>query len=330
MPALPAPPCAALAFHDYIEHQDAMFRIVAARTVEALIALLLMSVVIFFLSRLTGDPVALLLGDGATEADKTRLTQELGLDQPIFVQYLTFLGKALTGDFGRSVAAGNQPALQLIMARLPASLSLAGVALAFTMVIGILFGVMAAVRHNSVIDIVVRLIALVGQSVPSFWLGIVLMYIFAVQLGWLPTSGYGQWQHYVLPAATLGLFTLAAITRLVRSSMLEALGSEYIKLARVKGLSESVVIWKHALANSLIPVVTFMGTFFAVMITGAVIVETVFSWPGIGRLAYESILARDFPIVQAVVLVITSLFIIANLLVDILYVAIDPRMRSRT
>lgn len=306
-----------------------MFRIAAIRTIEALIALLLMSLVIFFLSRVTGDPVALLLGDGATEADKTRLTQELGLDQPMIAQYLTFLGKALTGDFGRSVTAGNQPALELIMARLPASLSLAGVALAFTMVVGILFGVMAAVRHNSIIDFAARLVALIGQSVPSFWLGIVLMYVFAVQLGWLPTSGYGEWQHYVLPAATLGLFTLAAITRLVRSSMLEALGSEYIKLARVKGLSESVVIWKHALANSLIPVVTFMGTFFAVMITGAVIVETVFSWPGIGRLAYESILARDFPVVQAVVLVITSLFIIANLLVDILYVVIDPRMRSR-
>lgn len=307
-----------------------MFRIVAIRTIEALIALLLMSIVIFFLSRVTGDPVALLLGDGATEADKTKLIRDLGLDQPVTTQYLTFLGNALTGDFGRSVTAGNQPALQLIMARLPASLSLAGVALAFTMVVGILFGVIAAVRYNSIIDFAARLIALIGQSVPSFWLGIVLMYIFAVQLGWLPTSGYGQWQHYVLPATTLGLFTLAAITRLVRASMLEALGSEYIKLARVKGLSERVVIWKHALANSLIPVVTFMGTFFAVMITGAVIVETVFSWPGIGRLAYESILARDFPDVQAVVLVITSLFIIANLLVDILYVVIDPRMRSRS
>jgi peptide/nickel transport system permease protein len=306
-----------------------MFNIVVTRVIEALIALLMMSLVIFFLSRLTGDPVALLLGDGATEADKIQLTRDLGLDQSIVVQYLTFLGNALTGDFGRSVTAGNQPALQLILSRLPASLSLAGVALTFTMLLGILFGVMAALRHNTVVDFAARLIALVGQSVPSFWLGIVLMYIFAVQLRWLPTSGYGQWQHYILPAATLGLFTLAAITRLVRTSMLEALGSEYIKLARVKGLSEGVVVWKHALANSLIPVVTFMGTFFAVMITGAVIVETVFSWPGIGRLAYESILSRDFPVVQAVVLVITSLFIIANLLVDILYVIIDPRMRSR-
>jgi len=306
-----------------------MLKIIVTRVGEALVALLLMSLVIFLLSRLTGDPVALLLGDGATEADKAKLTQDLGLDQPLPIQYLTFLGNALTGDFGTSVTAGSQPALQLVLARLPASLSLAAVALVFTVTIGILFGVLAAIRRNSAVDIAARLIALVGQSVPSFWLGIVLMYIFAVQLGWLPTSGYGQWQHYVLPAATLGLFTLAAITRLVRSSMLEALGSEYIKLARIKGLSEAMVIWKHALANSLIPVITFMGTFFAVMITGAVIVETVFSWPGIGRLAYESILSRDFPVVQTVVLVITSLFILANLAVDLLYVLVDPRMRSR-
>ncbi len=306
-----------------------MLKIIATRVIEALIALLLMSLVIFLLSRLTGDPVALLLGDGATEADKAALAAQLGLDQPLPVQYLAFLTDALTGDFGRSVTAGNQPALDLVLSRLPASLSLAGVALVFTLIVGIFFGVLAAVTRNSPIDIAARLIALIGQSVPSFWLGIVLMYIFAVQLRLLPTSGYGQWQHYILPAATLGLFTLAAITRLVRSSMLEALGSEYIKLARVKGLSETVVVWKHALANSLIPVITFMGTFFAVMITGAVIVETVFSWPGIGRLAYESILSRDFPVVQTVVLVITALFIIANLLVDVLYIVVDPRMRSR-
>lgn len=306
-----------------------MLRTIATRFVEALFALLLMSLVIFLLTRLTGDPVALLLGDGATEADKVDLTRQLGLDQPLAVQYVRFLGDVLAGDFGRSLKAGNEPALQLVMERLPASLSLAGVALVFTLVCGILFGVMAAIMRGSAIDVAARLIALLGQSVPSFWLGIVLMYVFSVQLGWLPTSGYGGWQYYVLPAATLGLFTLAAITRLVRSSMLEALGSEYIKLARIKGLPESVVVWKHALANSLIPVITFMGTFFAVMITGAVIVETVFAWPGIGRLAYESILSRDFPVVQAVVLVTTALFIGANLLVDILYVVVDPRMRSR-
>ncbi|MFC7704401.1 ABC transporter permease [Plastorhodobacter daqingensis] len=306
-----------------------MVKVIATRTIEALIALLLMSIVIFLLSRLTGDPIALLLGDGATEADRQALARDLGLDRSLPAQYLGFLADVLRGDFGRSLTAGGQPALDLVLARLPASLSLAGVALVFTLVVGVLFGVAASIRRNGPVDVAARLVALVGQSVPSFWLGIVLMYVFAVKLGWLPTSGYGSWSHYVLPAATLGLFTLAAITRLVRSSMLEALGSEYIKLARVKGLPEAMVIWKHALANSLIPVITFMGTFFAVMITGAVIVETVFAWPGIGRLAYESILARDFPVVQAVVLVITALFILANLMVDVLYIVVDPRMRSR-
>ena len=307
-----------------------MARTILSRIAEALIALLLMSVVIFSVSRLTGDPLALLLGDGATEADKQALARQLGLDQPLIVQYFQFVGNALMGDFGRSLTASRDPALQLVLSRLPASLSLAGVALLMTLVSGIALGVFAAITRGSFIDILARLIALIGQSVPSFWLGIVLMYVFAVQLNWLPTSGYGEWFHFVLPAATLGLFTLAAVTRLVRASMLEALGSEYIKLARVKGLSEAMVIWKHALTNSLIPVITFMGTFFAVMITGAVIVETVFAWPGIGRLAYESILARDFPVVQTVVLVITSLFILANLLVDMLYMLVDPRMRTRS
>lgn len=307
-----------------------MARTILSRIAEALIALLLMSLVIFSVSRLTGDPLALLLGDGATEADKQALARQLGLDQPLIVQYFQFVGNALMGDFGRSLTASRDPALQLVLSRLPASLSLAGVALLMTLVSGIALGVFAAITRGSFIDILARLIALIGQSVPSFWLGIVLMYVFAVQLNWLPTSGYGEWLHFVLPAATLGLFTLAAVTRLVRASMLEALGSEYIKLARVKGLSEAMVIWKHALTNSLIPVITFMGTFFAVMITGAVIVETVFAWPGIGRLAYESILARDFPVVQTVVLVITSLFILANLLVDMLYMLVDPRMRTRS
>lgn len=305
-----------------------MLKLVGIRLGESLLAIFLMSAVVFLLSRVTGDPVALLLGDGATAADKEALVQSLGLDQPILVQYWHFISNAVTGDFGRSVAAGREPALQLVLERLPASLSLAGVALVFTLIIGISLGVYAAISRGTIGDIAARLVALIGQSVPPFWLGIVLIYIFAVNLRWLPTSGYGEWRHYVLPAATLALFTLAAVTRLVRASMLEALGSEYIKLARVKGLPEAKVIWKHALANSLLPVITFMGTFFATMITGAVVVETVFAWPGIGRLAYESILSRDFPVVQTVVLTITALFILANLLVDVLYLIVDPRMRT--
>lgn len=304
-------------------------KLIATRLVEAVLALLLMSLVIFFLSRVTGDPVALLLGDNATEADKLAMIAELGLDQPLATQYWHFLSNALQGDFGNSVAAGRKPALELVLSRLPASLSLAAVALSVTLAVGIVLGVLAAMTHGSFADVAIRLLALIGQSVPSFWLGIVLIYVVAVQWGLLPTSGYGGWQHYVLPALTLGLFTLAAVTRLVRASMLDALGSEYVKLARIKGVSEATVIWRHALSNSLIPVVTFMGTFFATMITGAVVVETVFAWPGIGRLAFESILSRDYPVIQTVVLVITALFILANLAVDFLYLAIDPRMRER-
>ncbi|MCA1335853.1 ABC transporter permease [Pseudooceanicola marinus] len=307
-----------------------MLKHLAGRLAEALVALLLMSLVIFLLSRVIGDPVALLLSDSATEADRQMLIAQLGLDQPGWRQYLTFLGNALKGDFGQSVTAGREDALHLVLSRLPASLSLAGIALLFTLVVGILLGVLAAVTRGTVADLAVRLLALLGQSAPSFWLGIMLIYLFAVKLGWLPTSGFGGAVYYVLPALTLGLFTLAAITRLVRASMLEALGSEYVKLARIKGVSEWAVVLRHALGNSLIPVVTFMGTFFATMITGAVVVETVFAWPGIGRLAYESIMARDFPVIQTVVLVITAFFILANLIVDLLYLAIDPRMRARS
>ncbi|MBF9033913.1 ABC transporter permease subunit [Rhodobacterales bacterium HKCCE2091] len=306
-----------------------MARLLASRLIEAVAALLLMSVLIFFLSRIIGDPVALLLADGATEGDRQRLIAELGLDRPLLQQYLTFIGNALQGDFGRSVAAGNRDAFEMVMSRVPASLGLAGVALAFTLAVGIVLGVIAAVTRGTPFDVLMRLIALLGQSIPSFWLGIILIYLFSVHLGWLPTSGFGGWQYYVLPALTLGLFTLAAVTRLVRASMLDALASDYVKLARIKGLAEATVVLRHALSNSLIPVVTFMGTFFATMITSAVVVETVFAWPGIGRLAYESILSRDFPVIQVVVLVITAFFILANLVVDLLYLAIDPRMRSR-
>lgn len=305
-----------------------MRRQLLGRLIEACAALLLMSLVIFLLSRFTGDPVALLLSDSATEQDRQALIAQLQLDRPAWRQYLSFLGNALQGDFGRSVTAGREDALELVLSRLPASVSLAGVALGFTLAVGILMGVLAAVTRGTYIDVIVRLIALIGQSVPSFWLGIVLIYLFSVHWGLLPTSGFGGWQYYVLPAITLGLFTLAAVTRLVRASMLDALGSDYVKLARIKGLSETAVVFRHALSNSLIPVVTFMGAFFATMITGAVVVETVFAWPGIGRLAYESILSRDFPVIQAVVLVITALFILANLLVDMLYLVIDPRMRQ--
>lgn len=297
------------------------------RVVEMLGALALMSVIVFLLGRLSGDPVSLLLSEYATVEDQERLTRELGLDRPLPVQYLTFIAGAMRGDLGRSVSGDRRPALELIAERLPPSLQLAAAALLLSLAVGMPLGVLAAVRRGSRTDGAARVVALLGQSVPAFWLGIVLMQIFSVRLGWLPTSGYGDLRHLVLPAVTMGLFTVAAITRLIRASMIEALGSEYVRLARIKGLSETRVIWKHALRNSLLPMLTYMGAFFATMISGAVVVETVFSWPGLGRLAYESILNRDFPVMQAVVLVITVLFMLANLLVDLAYAWLDPRIR---
>ncbi|MBL4827116.1 MAG: ABC transporter permease [Spongiibacteraceae bacterium] len=297
------------------------------RVGEMLIVLFLMSVAVFVLSRLTGDPVSLLLSDYASDADRARITAELGLDKPVLVQYINFLVNALQGDFGHSLMGDQRPAIDLVLERLPASLQLASIAFLFSLALGIPLGVIAAAYSGSVWDIVARLIALVGQSVPAFWLGLVLMYFFSVTLGWLPTSGYGGWRYFVLPVLTLGLFTTSAVTRLIRNTMLDVLASDYIKLARLKGLPERTVIWKHALRNSLIPMLTFMGTFFATMITGAVVVETVFSWPGIGRLAFDAILNRDFPLIQAVVLMMAALFIVINLLVDISYAVVDPKIR---
>lgn len=297
------------------------------RLTEMLAALALMSVIVFLLGRLTGDPVSLLLSEYATAEDRARLTHELGLDRPLPVQYASFVGAALHGDLGRSVSGDRRPALALVAERLPPSLELATAALLLSLALGLPLGVLAAVRRGSRVDGAARLVALLGQSVPAFWLGIVLMQLFSVRLGWLPTSGYGDLRHLVLPAVTMGLFTVAAITRLVRGAMIDALGSEYVRLARIKGLAERRVIWKHALRNSLLPMLTYMGTFFATMISGAVVVETVFAWPGIGRLAYESILNRDFPVMQAVVLVVTLLFMAANLLVDLAYAWLDPRIR---
>lgn len=304
-----------------------MLRHLLKRLVGLFFALLVMSVIVFSLARLTGDPTALLLGDYASEQDRQELRQRLGLDKPLPEQYRIFIVNALQGDFGNSVGGDRRPAMEIVLERLPASLMLATSALVISLCIGIPLGVFAAARRGRKEDFAVRLLALIGQSVPVFWLGMVLIYIFSVQLGWFPTSGYGGLEHLVLPAVSMALFTVAAVTRLTRVSMVEALSSEYVKLARIKGLSNRQVIWRHAFRNSLIPVVTYMGVFFAVMITGAVVVETVFSWPGIGRLAYQSILDRDFPVMQAVVLTTTAIFMLANLVVDLTYVWIDPRIK---
>jgi peptide/nickel transport system permease protein len=304
-----------------------MQKYIFQRILQGIVTLFLISVIAFILGRLSGDPVVLLLPETATEQDRTLLTKQLGLDKPLPEQYGIFILNALHGDMGNSLRGNRSPALELVFERAPATFKLAGLALVVTLILGLLLGVLSAVKKGSIVDVLVRIFALLGQSAPVFWIGIMAMYLFSVQLGLLPTSGYGGLKYYVLPVMAMGWFMVAAILRLTRSGMIEVLDSEYIKLARIKGLPERVVVWKHALRNCLIPIITYSGNVLGRTITGVVIIETVFTWPGIGTLAYNSIIQRDFPVVQAVVLFTSFIFVFINLVVDILYVYIDPRIR---
>ena len=260
------------------------------------------------------------------------MEQQWGLDKPLHIQYLTFIGNALVGDFGRSVQHPTRDALELVLKRFPATIVLAGLALLISIVIAFPVGVLSAVKKDTMPDYLAKTFALLGQSAPSFWVAIMLMWIFAVQLGWLPTSGRGEsgWDmlvHLILPAFAIGWYQVAALMRLVRSSMLEVLDSEFIKLARVKGVSESKVVWKHALRNASIAPVTLLGLLVAQLVTGTVVTETVFSYPGVGLLAVDAIRNRDFQVMQTIVLVFALIFVGINLLVDIVYAYIDPRIR---
>ncbi len=303
-----------------------MQRFIIQRFLQAIVALLILSVLIFGMVRLTGDPTLLMLPEDATAEDIAILQRALGLDRPLPVQYWVFISRAIQGDFGRSVK-GQLPVGDIIKERLPYSIRLGAASLLVTLVIALPLGVLAAVNKGSLLDTVAQIIAVLGQSMPMFWVGIVLIQIFAVYLRLLPSGGTGSLAHYVLPAFTLGWWLVAGIMRLLRSSLLETLDGEFIKLARIKGLTEVRVIWKHALRNALIPVVTFGGIYMAILITASILVETVFAWPGVGRLVYESIVFRDFPVVQAVVMMMAGFVIVTSLVVDILYAYLDPRIR---
>jgi peptide/nickel transport system permease protein len=256
-----------------------------------------------------------------------RVAKHWGLDQPLHVQYFVFLGKAVRGDFGYSWKWQGHKAMALVWERLPATLELAGLALFISVVVAVPIGVLSAVMKDTPFDYGGKVVALLGQSLPSFWLGSVLMWIFAVTLGWLPTSGRGSWVHMILPAITLGWFQVAAMMRLVRSAMLDVLDSEFVKLARVKGLSERKVVWKHCLRNAAIAPLTYFAITAGALITGSVVIESVFAWPGTGLLAVDAVRARDFQVVQAIVIVFAAVFIFTNLVVDILYAYLDPRIR---
>jgi ABC-type dipeptide/oligopeptide/nickel transport system permease component len=296
------------------------------RAFYALVTLFILSLTIFTVVRLTGDPVTLLAEPGARAEDLDRVRAEWGLDRPWPVQYLAFAKNIFTGQLGQSFNY-QMPVSTLYFQRLPNSLELALAATMISFFIGIPAGLISAVKVNSGWDSFGKVVALLGLAVPGFWLGLVMILVFSVWLQWLPTSGQGDWRHLIMPAVALGWYFAASLLRLSRSSMLEVLRSEYIKLARLKGLPGYAVIAIHAFKNALIPVLTLAGINLVVMLNAAVIIEVIFSWPGIGRLLYEGIFQRDFPLVQGVVMEAGIMIVVINLVVDILYAYIDPRIR---
>jgi len=303
-----------------------MKQFVIRRIGYCVLSLFLLSLTIFFFVRVTGDPATLLVEPGASPADIAAIHHQFGLDRPLIVQYALFMASVLTGDLGQSFYY-RTPVLELYWSRLPNSVMLATAAMAFSLLIGIPSGILASVRVGRFWDNAGKVFALLGLSLPSFWVGLVMILVFSVYLGWLPSSGSGTPLHLIMPAFALGWYFAASHMRLTRSSMLEVLGSEYVKLARLKGLPQSLVIAKHAFKNALIPVLTLAGINFVIMISVAVVVETVFAWPGVGRLLYEGIAFRDFPVVQGTVLMLGAMTVIVNLIVDVLYAVIDPRIR---
>lgn len=303
-----------------------MLRLVVDRALQAIIALFVLSVIVFGVSRLTGDPRALLISSQVSPEEYREIGEELGLERSYFAQYVLFMKNALQGDLGRSFRS-NEPVTRVLRERLGASAELAVAAIALSWFIGIPLGVIAARRRGTLADGGVKFLALVGQSLPSFWVGIVLIQIFAVWLALLPAGGRGGLEHLALPALTLSFFGIAGIARLLRSGMLDVMDSEFVKLARAKGMPETVVIWKHALKNALLPVVSFAGIYFINIITLAIVVEVVFAWPGLGQLTYNSILARDYPMIQGVVLLGGAIAILGNSLIDLAYSFLDPRIR---
>ena len=303
-----------------------MKRFITTRLGYSVLSLFLLSLTIFFFVRVTGDPATLLVEPGASTADIEAVRLQFGLDRPLWVQYGVFMASLAHGDLGQSFYY-RTPVLELYLSRLPNSLLLAVVAMGLSLLIGIPSGILASVRVGRFWDSAGKMFALLGLSLPSFWVGLVLILVFSVYLGWLPSSGSGTPLHLIMPAFALGWYFAAAHMRLTRSSMLEVLGSEYVKLARLKGLPESLVIAKHAFKNALIPVLTLAGINLVIMVNVAVVVEVVFAWPGIGRLLYEGISFRDFPVVQGVVLMGGAMIVSVNFLVDVLYAVIDPRIR---
>ena len=307
-----------------------MQRYLVLRFGQSIVALVGVTMLVFFLTRLSGNVLDLMLPIEATPEDFLRVEKAWGLDKPIIAQYGIYMWNVLHGDWGQSWKWGTG-ALEIVLEKFPATAQLATFTLLISTTLGLSLGMLVAVKKDTPFDWGGKIIALLGQSLPSFWLGIVLMWVFAVLLGWLPTSGRGEGlggiKYMIMPAITLGWFNVAALMRLTRSSMLEVLDSEYVKLARIKGLPEWKVIWKHCLRNAAIAPLTYFGLVAGFLMTGSVVTETVFAWPGTGLLAVEAVQSRDYQVVQAVVLFMAGIFIFANLVVDVLYAYLDPRIR---
>ena len=304
-----------------------MRRFLAIRFLQTLVALFAITLIVFGLTHLTGSPVDALLPDDASQEQIESLIRHWGLDRPLHEQYLAFLGNALQGDLGVSLKWRGYTAMEVVLQRLPATLKLGGLSVLISILAAIPLGVIAARHRGTMVDKSANVVALLGQSLPQFWLGIMLIWIFAVGLGWFPTSGQGGLEHMILPAVAMASFQIAALTRLTRSAMLDTLRSEYIKLARLKGVSEHKIIWKHALRNAAIVPLTYFGLLSGSLLTGSVVIESVFAWPGTGLLSIEAIRGRDYPVVQAVVILFAVVFLAINYVVDALYALVDPRIR---
>lgn len=300
---------------------------VGRRLWQGAISIVGASIIIFLISRLSGDPIVMLLPNDATPQMIEETRRAYGLDRPLWEQYFIFAGRALTGDFGNSYR-WQMPAVTLILDRLPATIQLAAAGLVFSVALAVPIGVLSAVHRGGWIDRIGRVFAMLGQAMPAFWVGLLLILFFAIQLNWLPAFGHGTPAHLIMPAIALGWYPVAAQTRIVRSSMLDVLDSDHVRLSRALGTPERLIVWKYALRNAAVPLMTMLGVYFAAMLGGAFVVETIFAWPGVGRTVVEAVFARDFPVVQAGVLFTSILFVLSNLLVDLSYGLVDPRIRD--
>lgn len=305
-----------------------MTQYIIRRVLQSFLVIIGVVTAVFIITNLTGDPVALMLGEASSQSDIEALREKLGLDEPLYTQYINFLGDAASGNFQDSLRYTGFSSMELVLDRFPRTIQLALCALAISVTFSTVFGVLSAVKRGSLLDQGVMFLALVGQSIPNFWLGIMGILIFAVNFGWLPSQGYElSPKYFVMPAITLAAPGLARLTRLTRSGMLDVLGADYVRTARAKGLRERIVVGRHAFKNMAIPLVTVIGLDFGNLLGGAIITEQIFQWDGVGQLLVSSISARDFPVVQAAVFIIAASFVMLNLLVDLLYTWLDPRIR---